>query len=149
MNAWLRTVSWLAVALSTVGCGDDGSGEGGAGGDGAASSGASTTASSTTSVTSSTGVGAPPAPVLDMVEPMHGALHLFWTNTAPDCDMVEGERKLDAAAYTVFFSVPGTVDNEMDDGATDPTITYTYRLRCLKGSASSPYSNEVSNSPMP
>ena len=90
----------------------------------------------------------PQTPVLDEVEPMHGALHLYWTNTAADCDMVEGERKEDAGSFAMFFSVPGTVDNEADDAATDPAVVYTYRLRCMKGGQYSGYSNELSASPM-
>jgi hypothetical protein len=60
------------------------------------------------------------APVLDTVAPMHGALHLNWTNTSAVCDAVEGERKRGAeTTFTPLFSVPGTVDNKADDEATD------------------------------
>lgn len=78
---------------------------------------------------------------------MTGALHLKWTNHQHDCDSIEGERKSTTQAFSAVFSVPGSVDNEMDGTATDPAETYTYRLRCKKGSALSPYSNEMSGSP--
>jgi hypothetical protein len=35
-------------------------------------------------------------------------------------------------AYELLFSVPGSADNKMDDGATDKAATYMYRLRCKK-----------------
>lgn len=87
------------------------------------------------------------APELTAVTPMTGALHVKWTSHQHDCDSVEGERKTSTQAYTAAFSVPGNVDNEMDAAATDPSETYTYRLRCKKGTAFSPYSNEMSGSP--
>lgn len=93
------------------------------------------------------GGGSLVAPTLDEVEPMHGALHLYWTNETPDCDAVEGERKTASGSFESFFSVPGSVDNEADDDATDAGQTYTYRLRCVRGDETSAYSNEVSASP--
>jgi hypothetical protein len=83
------------------------------------------------------------APVIEAVMPMEGVLHVSWQNAQPDCDAVEGERKPASGAYTMAFSVPGTVDNKMDTGAT-PAGTFAYRLRCKKGSDFSPYSNEMS-----
>ena len=87
------------------------------------------------------------APELTSITPMTGALHLKWTTHQHDCDSFEGERKTSALAFAAAFSVPGSVDNEMDATATDPAETYTYRLRCKKGSTFSPYSNEMSGSP--
>jgi len=90
---------------------------------------------------------APAAPELTAITPMAGALHLKWTTHQHDCDSFEGERKTSTQAFAAVFSVPGSVDNEMDATATDPAETYTYRLRCKKGSTFSPYSNEMSGSP--
>ncbi len=147
MKTWRVWVCVASIAVNAPACGDDSSGDGGSGG----SAASSTSASTTSSVNSTTGSSnaAPLAPVLDMVEPMHGALHLYWTNTTPDCDTVTGERSEDGGMFTQFFSVPGTVDNEADDAATDAMITYSYRVRCAKAGQQSPYSNEVSASPMP
>lgn len=143
----LVTLAGCLAAMLVVGCGDDDSSGGGEGGHAMPTS-APSSATGTGPTTSKGNLGALLAPVLDEVEPMHGALHAFWTNTTPDCDMVEGERKIDAGAFEVIFSVPGSVDNEADDAATDPMNVYTYRVRCMKGTQYSPYSNEVSASPM-
>ena len=89
------------------------------------------------------GTGALRAPVIEAVMPMEGVLHVAWQNAQPDCDSVEGERKPASGDYTMAFSVPGNVDNKMDTGAT-PAGSYSYRLRCKKGTAFSPYSNEMS-----
>jgi hypothetical protein len=86
------------------------------------------------------------APMLTMVEPMEGALHLTWMNMQSDCDSVDAERKMNGAEYAAAFSVPGSVDNEMDESATED-MTYSYRLRCKKGSEYSEYSNEMSANP--
>jgi hypothetical protein len=90
--------------------------------------------------------GALEAPMLREVVPMEGALHVRWMNMQSDCDSVEAESMMEGAAFAFAFSVPGSVDNEMDDSATDDMM-YTYRLRCKKGSAYSPYSNEMSANP--
>ncbi len=128
----LFTFSLVALAL---GCGD--SSHDGHDGGGAAAQGGS-------------GEGGAGAPVLDRVDPMHGALHLYWTNVSGGCDTVEGERKVGAtSAFAPLFTVPGTVDNKADDAATDPMVSYTYRLRCKKGDVYSAYSNERSASPSP
>lgn len=154
--------SWGVLAVSAMAlaaCGDDTGGGGGAGGgagtgghDGEGGHGttqAATTSATTSGTSSSTGGGdaAPAAPVLDEVMAMHGALHVYWTNVADDCDEVEGERMVGDAEFEVFFTVPGTVDNEADDGATDPATEYTYRVRCLRGEMYSDYSNELTASP--
>jgi hypothetical protein len=126
----MRTIAgWVAaLTCSLLGCGDD------AGGGGSNDGGA--------------GSGGVEAPVLDEVTPMHGALHLYWTNVTADCDTVEGERKEGEGEYASFFEVPGTVDNEADDLATDPAVVYSYRVRCVRGEEVSEYSNELSASPM-
>lgn len=87
------------------------------------------------------------APTITMVAKMTGGLHVMWTNNQADCDAIEGERKSATDAYKVVFTVPdGTVDNKHDAPLTAGT-TYTYRLRCKKGSDYSPYSNEKSGTP--
>jgi hypothetical protein len=166
----MRTSKWTwavlaASALALSACGDDTGGGGGSDGTGGSSgegghdgegghgatqsSTSSSSTSSATSSSSSTGGGdaAPAAPVLDEVMAMHGALHLYWTNIADDCDEVEGERMTADEEFAVFFTVPGTVDNEADDEATDPATEYTYRLRCRRGETYSDYSNELTASP--
>ena len=87
------------------------------------------------------------APNLTDVLPMMGALHLMWENKQTDCDAIEVERMSGSKAYEVVFSVPGSADNKMDDGATDTTAKYMYRLRCKKGAEYSSYSNEKSGTP--
>jgi hypothetical protein len=87
------------------------------------------------------------APVLTMVMPMTGGLHVMWTNSQTDCDSIEGERKSVTEAYKVVFTIPdGTVDNKHDAPLAAGTL-YTYRVRCKKGSGYSPYSNEMSETP--
>jgi hypothetical protein len=160
MRKLIWSIVLLASAAALSACGDDTGGGGGAGGsdDGGSggmssmsmSSGTSdaTTGATTSSTTSTTGgLETPAAPVLDAVEPMHMALHVMWTNVADDCDEVEGERMVGDTDFEVFFTVPGTVDNEADDEATDGSVVYTYRLRCRRGDAYSDYSNELSASP--
>lgn len=85
------------------------------------------------------------APVIVSAEPLGAGLHVMWTNTQKDCDAIEGERKSTTEAYKVVFTIPdGTVDNKHDEPLMSGTM-YTYRLRCKKGMAYSPYSNEKSN----
>ncbi len=157
---WFGTALLLGSA-ALVGCGDDMGGHGGAGGENAGGHGstqhgsgggggdgtATQATSGTSGATTGTGDVAPAAPVLDEVMPMHMALHLYWTNVADDCDEIEGERMTPTDDFAVFFTVPGTVDNEADDGATDPSTVYTYRVRCKRGETYSEYSNEFSASP--
>ena len=84
-------------------------------------------------------------PVLDQLMKMAGALHVMWTNKQT-CDSVLIERKDDATDWKQIFSVKGTFDNKMDNGATADT-NYTYRLRCKVGEAMSAYSNELTKNP--
>ncbi len=94
----------------------------------------------------------PTAPTLQTVQKMDGALHVAWKNADSSCDSIEGESQGTMAdgtihhKYKVAFTVPGDVDNKHDTTATDD-MTYTYRLRCKKGSTYSPYSNEISANP--
>ena len=139
-------LSWL------IACGDESSSSMGAMGasGGHGGSGAGDTGGSGGEAAGAGGQGgntAPQAPVLDELEPVHGAVHVYWTNVTPDCDFVHGERKTDALAYAEVFSEPGTVDNKADQGATELGTSYTYRLRCEKVGVMSDYSNELSGSP--
>jgi hypothetical protein len=93
--------------------------------------------------------GPPEAPTLDTVAAMHGALHLFWTNETTDCDAIEGERSILDEPFEPLFAVEGDVEDLADDDATDPTLVYSYRLRCRRGDELSPYSNVDARSPKP
>ncbi len=119
-----------------------------AGADAAASGDATTTQDAATS--GDAGSDAPAglqAPTIVKVEPMAGGLHVTWTNGQKDCDAIEGERKSDADAYKLVFTVPdGSVDNKHDGPLTAGKV-YTYRVRCKKGSDYSTYSNEQSGTP--
>lgn len=84
-------------------------------------------------------------PVLEMVMPMEGVLHVEWTE-AGTCDQIEAERKDPMHPYAVAFTVPGTTTSHMDSGA-GADMTYTYRLRCKLGETYSVYSNEESANP--
>ena len=87
------------------------------------------------------------APVITMIMPMAGGLHVMWTNNQNDCDRIELERKSDSEAYKVAFTIPdGTVNNK-HDGTTTAGTLYTYRVRCKKGENASAYSNEKSATP--
>lgn len=88
----------------------------------------------------------PLAPTLTALMPMAGALHVRWISADPFCEIIEGERKSASTAYEVVFTVPGEADNEHDTTATG-NVDYTYRLRCKKGSAYSPYSAEKTGNP--
>lgn len=93
----------------------------------------------------------PRAPTIKTIEPMAGGLHVFWTNNTQSCDAIEGERKSATEPYGRAFTVPdGSVDNK-HDAPQNPSLVagrpYTYRLRCKKGSAYSPYSAEASATP--
>jgi hypothetical protein len=87
------------------------------------------------------------APALAAVVAMAGVLHVSWTNHQHDCDAIEGERKSGGGPFIQVFVVPGSVDNEMDGTATDPSVLYTYRVRCKRGAEYSPYSNKLSGTP--
>lgn len=147
------SIGLIGIWLLLVACGDSGSGGGGAGGSasgGSAQGGAAAGGAATGGATQGGAGGVqagPEAPILDTLEPAHGALHVFWTNVTPDCDMVHAERKTATDAYAEVFAVPGNVDNKADMTATDTTATYTYRLACEKGGVMSAYSNELSGMP--
>lgn len=93
------------------------------------------------------GVAGPQAPMMRSVEKMDGALMLRWMNMEAGCTTVEGERREGAGTYAVVFSVPGEVDNKHDTTATKDA-TFTYRLRCFKGTKNSSYSDEMGMNPV-
>lgn len=137
-----------SLFLVLAACGDSGSGgAGGGAAGGEAAGGEAAGGEAGTGGAGGTPAAAPEAPILDELEPVHGALHVYWTNVTPDCDMVHGERKTATAPYAEVFMEPGNVDNKADQGATDVAETYTYRLICEKGGVMSDYSNELSGSP--
>lgn len=86
------------------------------------------------------------APTIDSVNKMAGALHVFWTNAETTADEVVLERKTSTVPYVIVATLPGDSDNLHDVDANQATM-YTYRVRCKKGSAYSPYSKEKSGSP--
>ena len=86
------------------------------------------------------------APKIDGIMKMGGVLHVSWTNAEASSDAVELERKTATAPYKVVYTLPGDVDNKMDNGASAATM-YTYRARCKKGATYSAYSNEKSATP--
>ena len=138
----------LGIAAALAACGDSSTedasstttaGAGGLGGmDGAGGS---------TGATGGGGAGtvAPEPPVLEMVMPMDGVLHIEWSAPTP-CDEIEGERKDPMHEYEVAFTVAGTKTSRMDAGAFE-NLEYTYRLRCKVGEVYSDYSNEMSGNP--
>lgn len=93
------------------------------------------------------------APKIDGIMKMTGALHVSWTNNDTTADSVELERQSKKAdgtidsAFKVVYTLPADVDNKHDMGAT-ADLTYTYRVRCKKGTTYSAYSNEKSANPM-
>jgi len=87
------------------------------------------------------------APELKGIMVMNG-LHLTWANRTTDCDSNEGERKTDGTDFAPLFSTPGSVATYLD-GTADQGMTYTYRIRCKRGSEYSGYSNELSGNPKP
>jgi hypothetical protein len=124
----------LAIGLSVAGCASEVD-EGDQGGD---PSGATT----------GVGAGGDPlieAPILKEVAPFSSVLRLLW-ETPVACDEVEGERRTAATSYEAVFTVPGT-DTAFVDGEAYLDQTYTYRLRCKRGSSFSAYSNELTANP--
>lgn len=112
--------------------------------------GATTTPSATSTATSTPEAGTPvtlAAPTITGLPAMAGGIHVSWKNVQKDCDTIEGERKSATEAYKVVFSVPGAADNKHDGAGLAAGTTYTYRLRCKKGDAASPYSDEKSGTP--
>jgi hypothetical protein len=141
MNLTARLARPLAALVFAVlpACGGD---------DSSGTSDASTSDAATTddAATADAGATAPAAPTITMLMKMTGGLHVSWTNATKDCDTIIGERKTAADAYVVAFTVPGAADNK-HDGLLTAGTTYTYRLHCVRGGLSSPFSNEMSGTP--
>lgn len=146
--------SYLAIlGLALAACGDSSTGDGsGTAGTESSSTGGGTGGAGGTGGTGGAGAtggggaaAAPPAPVLEMVMPMAGVLHVEWS-TSNACDEIEAERKDPTHEYAIAFTVPGTKINHMDAGAAED-MEYTYRVRCKVGNAYSDYSNEKSANP--
>jgi hypothetical protein len=137
-----RFLPVLALIVAVAGCSsssDSGGSKSTSGNDAGGSTGGDDGGGSTSSSLK--------APKVTMIMAMEGALHVQWTNNQTGCDSVEGERKMMGMGdYAAAFFVPGTVDNKMDAAATE-NMTYMYRLRCKKGGAYSPYSNEMGANP--
>jgi hypothetical protein len=148
----LTCVATIAIVALAVGCS---SSDDKTPGTSASSSGGSN-GSSGSSGSTNTSSGAPAttvaAPTIDEVAKMMGGLHVMWTNKEASCDSIEGERQAQMSdgsvmeKYKVVFTVPGDADNKHDTSATED-MTYTYRLRCKKGTTYSDYSNEMSANP--
>lgn len=88
------------------------------------------------------------APVLDTLKPgVPGpSLVVGWENPTPDCDTVEVWRKDALDPYVVIATPPGTATAYEDTTATQ-NENYTFRLRCVKAGAGSPFSSEESANP--
>ena len=91
--------------------------------------------------------GTPEAPMLKSVEKMDGALMVRWMNMESGCTAVEGERMMGSESFKQVFSVPGEVDNKHDTSATTDAM-HMYRVRCVKGGASSAWSGEMGMNPV-
>jgi hypothetical protein len=140
----------VVVAGALVACGGDDKGS--SSGSTSSSSGGSSSSSGSTDpdagVSTTPTPKAVPAPTIDGIMKMAGALHVVWSNPADTtCDKIAVERKSDTEAYKVVYTLPGEADNKHDGTATKDT-TYTYRVQCLVGTESSDYSNEKSANPM-
>ena len=86
------------------------------------------------------------APMIQSVMPMSGGLHVVWTNVMTDCDKIELLRNKDGGAYAVAYTLTGAATSQHDTQATSPG-TYCYKARCVKGTQTSPESNEKCGTP--
>ncbi len=102
---------------------------------------------------SSADAGALLAPLLDLMQSTDAGVKVGWVNNTTDCTSVRGERKYGLVSYTEVFSVAGSATNTVDTSSSaiaNPSSTQcTYRVRCERGGAYSPYSNELSTFCMP
>ncbi|MDI3285540.1 hypothetical protein [Polyangium sp. 15x6] len=85
------------------------------------------------------------APVLEDVIPMSKVLRVRWSLVSP-CEEVEAERRTDAETFAPAFTAIGTDTDHVDEGANED-LTYTYRLRCVRGEEASDFSNTLSANP--
>jgi hypothetical protein len=70
-------------------------------------------------------------------------IDLSWTDNSDDEDSFEIQRKTGSGSFSTIATVGAGVTGYNDTGLT-PGTTYTYRVRALKGSLSSGWSNEDS-----
>jgi len=123
-------------------------GSGGAGGSGATGGTGGTGGSGATGGTGGSGgsSGPPLAPTMLSAAPLEGVLHVAWTNTTPDCEKIELDRKKDDGAYALEHTLTGLATSQHDTEAVPPG-TYCYKARCIKGAETSPDSNEKCGTP--
>lgn len=136
----------LGISLSWAACGGNetsgtSSGQSGGHGGADATSGSSSSGSSTGGGTSD-----PQAPIMKSVAPLEGALHVTWTNSTPDCDKIQLDRKKDDGSYATAYTLAGPADSQHDTQA-GPPGTYCYKARCEKAGKTSPDSNEKCGTP--
>lgn len=86
------------------------------------------------------------APMMQSVEPLSGGLHVMWMNMTKNCDKVELLRNKNGGAYAVAYTLAGSATSQHDAQVTSPG-TYCYKARCVKGSETSPESNEKCGMP--
>jgi Secretion system C-terminal sorting domain/Fibronectin type III domain len=71
----------------------------------------------------------------------YNLVDLAWDNTVSDAKPTEIERKVGTGNFGLIKSVDGNVLT-LKDSDVQPRITYTYRVRNIKGGIASDYSNE-------
>ena len=148
----MQTILLVVVCgftVSLIGCMDDTSGgEAGQGGNQSASSSISSSGGGEGGAGGSGGSssGPPQAPVITMVEPLQGGLHVMWDNVTMNCDKIELDRNKDGSAYATAYTLVGVATSQHDASAVSPG-TYCYKARCLKGAETSPDSNEKCGTP--
>lgn len=138
----------FGFTVSSIGCMDDMSGgEAGQGGNHDASSSSSSTGGGGGSGGAGGNSSGPPqAPIITMVEPLQGGLHVMWANVTPDCDKIELDRNKDGGMYATAYTLVGVATSQHDGSAVAPG-TYCYKARCIKGADKSPDSNEKCGTP--
>ena len=143
-----------ALHLACSSSSSDGSGSAGAAHAGATNSAGSDNAGGSSGSpaaggaehTGGTGGGALEPPMIESVEPLEGGLHVMWMNKTKDCDKIVLLRNKDGGAFTVAYTLNGAADSQHDGQATAPG-TYCYKGRCVKGSDTSPDSEEKCGTP--
>ena len=78
---------------------------------------------------------------------LSGGLHAEWTLGDTGLSGVELWRKVAAGAYAKLVSLPATANSYHDASATTASSTYCYKVKTLRGSHESDFSNEKCQSP--
>ena len=78
---------------------------------------------------------------------MAGALHAEWTLGDTGLSAVELWRKVGSGTYAKLVGLPGTSDAYHDTSATTSSSTYCYKVKTLRGTQESEFSNEKCQSP--